>query len=73
MRPVDTVTAAAVLQPSPGVWQVAPLRARILTTPFLAKPEWAVADREFAVDLRYSTEGAVRDPATFATWLGERT
>jgi hypothetical protein len=72
VRPVNTVTAAAVLQPSPGTWQVVPLRAQTLTTPFLTKPEWAVADREFAVDLRYSTEGATRDPANFAAWHAGR-
>ncbi len=31
VRPDDTVTAAAVLQPTPGTWQVVPLRARTLT------------------------------------------
>ncbi|WP_152361500.1 hypothetical protein [Microlunatus speluncae] len=67
---VQTVTAAAVLQPSAGTWQVVPLRARVLTIPFLDRPDWAVADRQFAVDLRYSTEGAARDPETYVSWLG---
>jgi hypothetical protein len=72
VRPVKTVTAAAVLQPSPGTWQVVPLRAWTLSAPFLERPEWAVADREYAVRLRYSTEGAVRDRPTFAAWLAGR-
>jgi hypothetical protein len=72
LRPVNAMTAAAILQPSAGAWQVVPLRAHVLSTPFLTRSEWAVADREYAVTFRYSTEGAVRDPATFASWLASR-
>lgn len=69
LRPKTTITAAAVLQPMGGPWQVVPLRASLITEPFRTHPDWAVADQEFAVTFRYSSAGAQLDSVQLSAWL----